>query len=420
MIRAALDDSSAPLFRKMLAARLGYWPPRHVVIVRLSALGDVVHTLPLAATLRRYFPATRLSWVVQGSLAPLLTDNPDLDRVVPVDLRTWKSARGLSRAWAVRDAFRRDRPDLALDAQGLFKSAAVARLTRARVCVGLARQLRREPLSSCLSSLTISPPAAELQIVRPRLAPLTVPCDGEAEAREDTASGASTRYLHGLHSVQRHLALAWGLGAWPPMITYALPRDAAAEAAIDTFLGSLAGAEARVGINVGGAWPTKIWPPAAVARVIEEIVERRLGVPVLVWGPKERPLVDAVLAGVTRAVRRGAAVAPATNLAELIALLRRLDVLISGDTGPLHLAVAAGTPTVGLFGPTAARTSGPFDDSCRTPGRRSRHRTISVDLPCGPCYRRDCDRWICMPAISPELVVAELRAALDRSDTQAI
>jgi lipopolysaccharide heptosyltransferase I len=320
----------------------------NVAIVKLSALGDVVHALPVAATLAARVPGVRLTWVVEAREAVVLRGHPALAEVVAVDTRRWRRARRPGEVAAaigalgdVRARLRRGRFDVALDLQGLLKSALLVALTRAPRRIGFAAGRAREPMAAAFVNHRVRPPAT---------------------AR---------------HVVDQYLALLAPLGLGDPVHEFVLPVDAAAEAAVDEFLAG-AGLKPRrrlVVLNPGAGRPAKRWPGEAFGALARRLSEDAAAQVVVVWGPGEQSLA----AGIAAAAG-GAVAAPPTDVLALLALVRRASVVVAGDTGPLHLAAAVGTPCVGLYGPTRAERNGPYG-----PGHRAlqapdgRMSSIGVD-----------------------------------------
>lgn len=294
---------------------------QRVLLVRLSAIGDVLHGLPVACQLREAWPRAFIAWVVEGRSAELLAGHPALDAVIDVP-RGW-----LQRPASVLDLRRRLRAlrcNLAIDLQGLTKSAIAARLSGARTRIGFAGRDGRE-LSRWLNNVRIQPSAT--------------------------------------HVVDRNLELLRPLGIRPQsekltatVNSFRLPERAQdASTAMDIiYAGQLL--PRFVLINPGAGWPSKLWPPGCFAAVARHLGRR--GLPSLVvWsGAKEHDLA----AEIVSAAEGAAHLAPQTSLCELAALARRAALCLSSDTGPLHLAAAVGTPCVGLFGPMPAERNGPY------------------------------------------------------------
>jgi lipopolysaccharide heptosyltransferase I len=326
------------------------------LLVRLSAIGDVVHTLPVAAALQRR--GWRVTWVVEPAARPLVEGNPAVTRVVGVPAaRAWR----LGEVRAAAAALRATRRDVALDLQGLWKSAAWARVAGARRAIGFGPRWRREPLSAVLLT-------------------------------EQAPLGSEA-----VHVIDKNLALlatvglsAIGLREFP------LPPSETARARVSAELAA-SGTGELVILNPGGGWASKLWPAESFGRVAQGLRERGLAV-LVSWGPGEEKLADRVVAASGGAARR----AFATTLLEYVELARRARLVVAADTGPLHLACAIGVPVVGIFGPTDPARNGPWSPEDVTVRRRPL---------CAPCHRRRCPMHEgVMQAIPPE----EVLKAIDR------
>jgi lipopolysaccharide heptosyltransferase I len=302
-----------------------------IALVKLSSLGDVVHALPVAATLKAARPNARLAWIVERREAAVLRDHPALDELIVVDTRRWRKARtpgDLVAAGrdilAVRRTLRARHFDVALDLQGLIKSGVLAASTGAPLRVGFGRPWRREPARRLFTNREVAPPVAR-------------------------------------HVVEQYLALLAPLGITTPRLEFQLPTVAAAETRVDDWL-TAAGLKARqrlVVLNPGAGRADKRWPVARFAELAARLGHDAGAHVVVTWGPGEERAARAIVEGAGAAGPR-ALLAPATDLDELISLLRRASVLVAADTGPLHLAAALGTPCVGVYGPTTAARNGPY------------------------------------------------------------
>jgi lipopolysaccharide heptosyltransferase I len=306
-----------------------------IAIVKLSSLGDVIHALPVARALRRARPEDELTWIVEAREYAILRDHPDLDHVIPVDTRLWRRLiRRPAGAREVWDALGRLRPrvrgagfDVALDLQGLIKSGILTACTGARVRIGFSPAYCRERWNALFTNRRVTPPP--------------------------TAA----------HVVEQYLALLGPLGIAPAAPEFHLPARPEAERRMDEALAEagLKPLDRIVALNPGAGRPEKRWPVERFRALAE-----RLGVEagariLLLWGPDEIHTAKLIGAGLsTRAV-----LAPPTDLDELSAVLRRVSLMVAGDTGPLHLAAALGTPALGLFGPTRAERNGPYGARCR-------------------------------------------------------
>jgi heptosyltransferase I len=301
-----------------------------IALVKLSALGDVVHALPLANALRAARPGARLLWVAERREAALLAGHPALDAVLAVDTRQWRRARTpaaiVGAACAVLEThrqLRRHAVDAAIDLQGLVKSGIVTAATGAPLRIGFRARWCREPLSALFTNRRVAMPAA---------------------AR---------------HVVDECLALLAPLGVTTASPAFGLPLNPRAETRADEIL-SAAGFKAHrrlVVLNPGAGRVAKRWPPTSFRELGERLAADQAASVLVVWGPGEEEMAREVVEGVRAP---GVVVAPATDLQELIAVLRRATIVVAADTGPLHLAAAVSTPCLGLFGPTSAERNGPY------------------------------------------------------------
>jgi heptosyltransferase-1 len=309
---------------------------RHRIgIVKLSAFGDVVHALPVARALRRAFPGAHVSWMVEARESGILQGHPDLDAVIPVDSRRWRRLIGQPRGArealgeldGLRARLRAARFDVALDLQGLIKSGVLIALTRAPVRIGFSRARCRESLSALFTNRHITPPPTAV------------------------------------HVVEQYLALLEPLGITGVRPEFHVPMDPAADRRADEFTRAhgIARGTRLVALNPGAARESKRWPAVHVRAVAERLASEADARVLLLWGPDEAPLAREIASGLSAPPL----LAPPTDLRELASLLRRCALMISGDTGPLHLAAALGTPCLGLFGPTRAERNGPYGAHCR-------------------------------------------------------
>jgi lipopolysaccharide heptosyltransferase I len=299
-----------------------------VALVKLSSLGDVVHALPVAASLRAARPRARLLWIVERREAAVLRDHPDLDEVIVADTRGWRRARGpaalraaLADVIALRRRLRQARIDVAIDLQGLIKSGAVARASGAPLRIGFAAGWGREPLSALFTNRRVLPPPS---------------------AR---------------HVIGQYLALLAPLGIETRTLEFRLPSAPAAEARMEEWLATAGLKPHRrlVVLNPGAGREAKRWPIGHFAILARRLAHEAAAQVVVSWGPGEEPAARAIVRDAPPAL-----LAPPTDLDALLALLRRASVVVAGDTGPLHMAAALGTPCVGLYGPTSAVRNGPY------------------------------------------------------------
>ncbi len=299
-----------------------YNRPMRLLLVRLSALGDIIHTWPLAAALKELDPAPELTWVVEEPFLPLVEGHPAVDRVITTATRRWRhrlTDRSTGRELArLASTLRTPRQDVCLDPQGTMKAAAVCRLSRADRRVGLARPWRRETLAGL----------AYTEVVRP--APSSP------------------------HVVATNLELLRAVGGRPPE-TPRPPDGRWLMGRASNPLDPQLAASAYAVLLPGTGHPSKIVPAGTLAETALGLAKRGLS-PVIAWGPGERERAEEI------AHRTGdrAIVAPPTDLFQLAALVSEARLVIGGDTGPVHLAASLGTATVAIFMATNPLRNGPL------------------------------------------------------------
>jgi len=335
--------------------------PRSIVVVKLSAIGDVLHGLPTAVALKQAFPDACIGWVVEGRAGDVLAGHPAVDHL-------FRLPRGWLKSLATIRSLRRQlldfAPDVTLDLQGLLKSAVPTWLSGAPVRIGHAYPESRE------------------QAWRFYTHPV-----------EATAA----------HVIDRNLHLLSALDVPAPHAAFDMPRWPVSRLRMQEWLSSLRLQAAPALINPGAGWPSKIWPAERFAAVARELGHRH-GIPsIVVWGgAAERQAAEQIVAASSGA----ALMAPQTTLQDLGELSRLGRVFISSDTGPLHLAAAVGTPCVGLFGPVPAKRNGPYGAG---------HRTVEPPASLRPAWEhRKTDR-VAMEAIDVDSVVAAAADVLARS-----
>jgi len=306
-----------------------------ILIVRLSALGDIVHALPVLAAIKKAMPGAEVDWLVEENYASILSLATGLRRRIIVRARnsfatpeaiSFGGVRGYHAA--AKYLWNQDY-DIALDLQGLIKSAIWARISFANRVVGFDEANLREPPAAFLYSETVTPSVGPSgrQAVRPSAEP---------------------------HVIWKNLSILEALKIKPDTID--MPLDPRADSMI-AAIAAAGGARGFIVLNPGAAWPNKRWPAERFGALAASLRDR-LGLPSLVtWGPSERELADAVV----RASSGAATSAPATCVSDLAVLMRDAALVVSGDTGPLHIAAAMGTPVVGLYGPTWPERNGPWD-----------------------------------------------------------
>ena len=331
---------------------------RHILLIKPSSLGDIVHAMPTCAAIRQAYPKARLTWLVKREWAGLVERIGGVDRVWPVDstLAGWLSQVSLLRA---------ERFDLVVDLQGLFRSAAIGWLSGSPLFVGFANGREGSPW---FYSRRVPVPQLEM------------------------------------HAVDRYLLVAMAVGAvesGTPEFRFCIPQTDYDE--VDRLLSrsGVTPGTRWVAMNVSARWETKRWPAASFAEVADRLQQEGCGAVVMFGGPDERADVAAV-----RGMMKTSSIdlTGSTTVGLLPALLSRASLLITNDSGPMHIAAAAGTAVVALFGPTSAVRTGPYGVG---------HQVLTGNVPCRPCFSRTCHNTLpleCLRTVSPEEVLAAARA----------
>ena len=345
--------------------------PARVLLVRLSALGDVIHALPVLSGVKTLLPEAEVDWVVEDRAAGLLDGRPDLRRIV----RFPRSTLGLrggpgGLARRVRAFLRELRVgdyDVALDLQGNLKSGLITRLSGARVRFGFGRAASREG-NFLFTSRRMVPPAS---------------------AR---------------HKVERNLALASALLGRPvPYVPPGFPVGAADRESAERILGGLGLAEGGYAVlhpGTSGFGAFKRWPAQRFGDLARRLATAGTA-PAVTCTPEERPLAEAVV----RAAGGIGHVVETASLPVLAEVIRRARLFVSGDTGPLHLAALVGVRVVGLFGPKDPEVYGPY--GVREDGVVGMLPVLTrADVACRPCGLRACADPVCMRTMEPADVFA--------------
>ena len=337
-------------------------PPQRILIIKPSAIGDIVHALPVLNLLRLKWPTAKISWLVSSACASLLEGHPQIDELIHFDRRRF--GKGWRKPAAAVDLFRfavdlRQRKfDLAIDLQGLFRSGWLAKKTHAKMRVG------------------------------------------PAEARElgwmFYTHPIKTGWPEG-HAVDRYLKIAEALGLGREPVKFVLAshesdRQAAAK---------LVPEGQRFAILLPGAnWETKRWPPDKFAALVGPLKE--LGLTTYVAGASADSKLAAQIPGAIDLCGK-------TNLRQLVALMERAAIVIGNDTGPVHIAAALGRPMVAIYGPTKTEFTGPYGhfDS-----------VVRLQIECSPCFSRYCSHQSCLRNLDSGPVLAEIQRQLRTAGEQ--
>ncbi len=341
-----------------------------ILIVKLSSIGDIVHTLPTLAAIRKALPHAEIAWAAETGAAEILRSNLFLNHLIEIDTRSLRGGKivrkFLPEASRQLGELRKFKFDIALDFQGLWKSAAIAKLAKVKKVYGFTKSNLREPSSRFLLSKTIEIPSKT-------------------------------------HIIRKNLALAEKALKIPvPHTDFEFPifTDENHKKEAEKIIAE-AGAEFAI-LNPAGGWITKLWHAEKFGELADKIWEENGLVSVVTTAPNEKNLAEKVLAN----SKSGKVLLAQPSLKGFFELAKRAKIYVGGDTAPTHLAVAANAPVVGIFGPTEWwRNGSPHEaDICV-----ERH-----DIGCRiDCHRRTCNKWICMD-IKTETVFDAVQARVQK------
>ncbi len=339
-----------------------------ILIVKLSSIGDIVHTLPTLAAIRRALPDAEISWAVEKSAAEILRGNRLIDNLIEVDTRSMRGRKivgeFLLNFGKQLKNLRVSDFDVALDFQGLLKSAAIAKLSKATRRYGFSKQNLREPASRFLLDDTF---AAEPKI----------------------------------NIIRKNLTLAGkALNIEIPEKDYEFPiyTDETHRLEADKIIKTVG--ENYALLNPAGGWATKLWAAEKFGALADKLWEENNSVSVITTAPNEIELAEKVLSS----SHSGKVTLAQPTLKGFYELAKRAKIYVGGDTAPTHLAVAAKTPLVGIFGPTEWWRNGSPNEKDVCVERN--------DIGCRvECHRRRCDKWICLD-ISVETVFQAVQKRL--------
>ena len=329
----------------------------HILIIKLSSIGDVVHTIPLVEVLKNNFPDLRIDWCVDKEVCSLIEGYKRLNRVITCERGKWKKGLFKPFMWnnMAKEIYlfvkelRNTSYDIVLDIQGLLKSGIIAGLCRGGRKIG---------------------------------------CDG---AREYGWIFVKERVPvdYEQHAIERYLQVAKYLGCvefnwkWPFHATES-ERNRIDKLLLELNQKGLP----MIAINPYSRWKTKLWPIERFSQLAEKLVKNGI-LPLFIGAESQRRLIDKIGYGIN--------LAGVLNLRELAYLYSRVKAVISVDTGPMHIAVMAGAKVIALFGPTDPKRTGPYGN---------KHRVLRAELPCSPCFKRECETLKCMKSISVDEVIS--------------
>lgn len=335
-------------------------PGDRYLIIRMSSAGDVIHGLPVVRALKKARPDAEIAWLVEDRFADLLKGNPDLDEILILPRRAWREwsfAKRTGTVWKLLQKIRRNWYQTTLDLQCLSKSALAAWFSGAPRRVGFASPDGRE-ISTLLNNTLVSPSVT--------------------------------------HVVERNLALLDPLGITADRAEFPAPPPP--NERVTQFLGdsNLTPGDFVI-INPGAGWPAKRWPLERFGNLAKELSQLTDKQVVITWGgDAEKKMALEIVASSPK----NCMIAPETDLLELGSLLAQARLFIGCDTGPLHLAAAAGVKCIGLFGPTSGERNGPYGEGNTVLQGRCKNHPL--------CWKK---RWRDKCRCMQEIQVAEVIAA---------
>ncbi|MDY6987984.1 MAG: lipopolysaccharide heptosyltransferase I [Thermodesulfobacteriota bacterium] len=344
-----------------------------ILIVKVSSIGDVIHTLPALNALRAHFPDARITWLVEEAASALVTSHPAVDRVLVLKRRRWR--RGLLGPSGLKNAkelfhfvaeLRDTTYDLVIDFQGLMKSAVMVGLCRGKRKIGYDRTREWSHL-----------------VLDERIEP----------------------YDRNAHAIHRYLNLIRHLNVDTSEIVFEIPYGKKEMLRVQTMLhkGGWSHAQPIVAMNPVARWETKLWGAWNFAHLADRLITESGCLVVFTGGRADSEEISKIRSMMKCGYMD---LSGRTDLRELAALYERSTCVVSTDTGPMHLAAAIETPVVALFGPTAPWRTGPFGEG---------HQAMRSDISCSPCFKRRCDSVACMRNISVSQVFDSVAAILKRS-----
>ena len=337
------------------------------LIIKLSALGDIVHALPVARTLRQAYPDAFIAWMIEERYQGLLHNNPDIDKIIPIRIKSWRknlNREAFKEILQIIKNLRQQNFDVVFDLHGLIKSGVIAMLSGARIKSGFHRKNCKEKISSIFFN---------------KKAPYIA---------------------GGIHVIDMYLTLVQStLEIQNKVKQFPLPKIR--DQKVEDFFQHHPELTSKniIGINPGAGFESKLWELERFAQLADRItVELNCSI-LLTWGPGEEHKINQIAAS----MKQKCWVAPSTSIQESIALYKHLTLLVSCDSGPLHLCAALGIPTVSMFGPT---------DPVRNGAYGLNHITVYKKLDCSFCWKRKCPLGTneCMKQVTVDEVFESVRS----------
>lgn len=353
-----------------LTSALNKNAPLKILIVKLSAIGDVVHALAFLDVLHQNFPGAKIDWLAEEGAAGIIAEHPAIRRVIISKRKSWgrrlledrRFGQVYQEILSFKKELRHDRYDVVIDLQGLLKSGVLVGLSRGNRKVGMAGA--REGASLFLKE----PPV---------------------------------RVNYHQHAIDRYLEVAGYLGCRWDRWDNRIPVSVTDRRAMDQMLedDGFRGGD-LLAINPMAKWKTKLWEPELFAALGDRLLKDFSCSIVFTGSRDDRPVMENIS---SKMKVKPFNFAGRTSLKTLAYLYGRCRLLVTTDTGPMHMAAAMGCSVVALFGPTSPLRTGPYG---------SKHRVITSGAACSPCFKKTCDEWSCMRDITVDSVYDAVKAVL--------
>jgi len=350
--------------------------PENILIIRLSAIGDVINVLPALRRLRSQFPGSRITWLVEDRASEILRDHPDVDEVIIYPRKKWQSGilkvnRSLniiSESLSFYKKLRKNHYDLVIDFQGNLKSAVMNLITGSGNRLGFGRGYCKE--FNYLSTQHHAYPAGK-----------------------------------NIHRIEKNLSLLKELDIETSFLQPELPSSKDDEEYISNFINKNADPSLPIiiihpGTSKFGSF--KQWSSESYTVLADMILDKYDANVILTWGPGEFDIVNEITGSM---IHKSLPACETKSIKQLTALIKRATLFIGGDTGPLHIASIMGIPVVGIYGPKDPAIYGPYDGTAIV---------IKKDVPCSPCRKRTCGDPICMSSILPEDVFSGVEKLMQK------
>ena len=351
----------------------------NILIVRLSSIGDVVHTLPVLSSLRHTFLKDKIGWIVEDLSAPLLEDHPMIDHLFVIPKKRWRGKFFkylFSEIIPFYKNLRNTHWDVAIDLQGLSKSGITTFLSGAKLRIGFGGEESRE-INRFFINKQFTPPKDEN------------------------------------HIVKRNLSLLNPLGIKNPRPEFPFNIKRESEIWTETYFKELGWQDKSfIIINIGGGWETKRLSVEVLAETGYKLAKESSKNLFFVWGPGEEELTKRIAQILKEKREINWKIAPATNLQQLLSIIKRSYLFLGGDTGPTHIAGGLGIPVISFYGASDSRRNGPYSEKALV--------IQKFEFDCVPCWKTKCifrDKRMlqCLRSISPEDFVEKAGQLLKES-----